>query len=125
MKLTQLQENIQVKQNLIQFFARMISRALPGVNFPGTSIAKRLVGNILQNIFYLRNATNARPKYVRRKITEILRSDLIGATTAMAKDHPELMDFDHNKFVERVLDNIIDNVDVLRNVLSDKTITPK
>lgn len=119
MKLNQLQENIpgEVKQRLTQFFAKNISSAHPG-NFPGNSLAKRLVGNVLKNIFFLRNATNARPKHIRKKITDILYSDIVGATKAMANDHPELMKFNHEEFVERVLDNIIQNVDVLRNVLT-------
>lgn len=116
------------KQNLIRLFAINVSRAIPGKAFPGTSMAKRIMGNVGRDIFYLRNAAGAKQKYASQKVADILRPSIFGAAKAMANDHPDLIDFDVNKFARRVLDNIssdIDNLQKVLNMRANKLITER
>jgi hypothetical protein len=107
------------KQALTQFFARHIARSVPvGIHFHGTSLAKRIVGNVLRDFFYLRNAASSRDKHKRKKIDDILRPQIRGAVKAMAVDHPEVMNFDHEQFVETLLDRVVVNANDLYSALS-------
>ena len=106
------------KQNLIRLFAINVSRAIPGKAFPVISMAKRIVGNVSRDIFYLRNAAGAKQKYASQKVADILRPSIFGAAKAMANDHPDLVDFDVSKFAHRVLDNFSSDVDNLQRVLA-------
>ena len=107
-----------VKNALNHFFSKNISRALSGRPFPATSLAKRIVGNVIGNSFYLRNAATARDKYKRQKLDTLLRHQIQGAVKAMAVDHPEVMNFDHSEFVDRLMSQIVDHADDLYDALS-------
>ena len=106
------------KIDLTRLIAINVSKAIPGKNFPGTSMAKRIVGDISRNIFYLRNAAGAKRKHASHKVAVILQPSVFGAAKAMANDHPDLIDFDVNKFAHRVLDNISSDVDNLQRALA-------
>lgn len=106
------------KTNLIRLFAINVSQAIPGKSFPGISMAKRIVGNVGRDIFYLRNAAGAKQKYASQKVADVLRPSIFGAAKAMLNDHPDLIDFNINQFAQRVLDNISSDIENLQKVLA-------
>ena len=108
----------QQKADLLRLLAVNVSRAIPGKQFPGLSMAKRIVGNVARDIFYLRNAAGAKEKYASQKVADVLRPSVFGAAKAMVNDHPEVIDFNVDQFAQRVLDNISSDIENLHRALA-------
>lgn len=107
-----------VKQSLTQFFAKHIGALGPGPRFSPSSLSKRMVGSLLGDLFFLRNATRSRDENRQQKLDKIIRPHLVGAVKAMRVDHPEMMTFIDDAFVNRLLANVAADADNLYTTLS-------
>jgi len=110
------------KALLVSFMSRTAADAFRQVTDTGfsysNSFAKRLVGNLLANIWFLRNLVgHGKDKTLKRKLRHLVGQQVAGALRATLVDHPFDMQADPAAFVDAFLERLIQRRAELARIL--------
>jgi len=103
------------KNDLNHFLGRAISGTLKDMEAPSDvrrlsrSIAKRMTGTLIPNLYHIRNAVIGKNKLLRRRLNKYMVPYIKSTLRASITDHPELKALDAEEFIPAFIDEIINN----------------